>query len=73
MGQGMCDYKKFLSMLADADFHGPISLHMEYAIPGVASDAGIALSREKADDVMAAAKHDLDTLKGLVHQAYEGA
>ena len=72
IGQGMCNYKKFLPMLAKADFHGPISLHMEYSIPGVSDDEGIALSREKDDEVMAAAKQNLDTLKALVREAYEG-
>jgi L-ribulose-5-phosphate 3-epimerase len=73
IGQGMCNYKKFLPMLAAANFHGPISLHMEYEVPGASEPGGIALSREKCDDVMAAAKQNLDTLKSLVHAAYEGA
>lgn len=73
LGQGMCDYKKFLPMLAEANFHGPISLHMEYSIPGVSDDEGLSLARDKADEVMAAAKQNLDTLKALVHEAYEGA
>ena len=73
LGRGMCHYKQFLRMVADADFHGPISLHMEYTIPGVSDSEGIAESRDKDDEVMAAAKQNLDTLKALVHEAYEGA
>jgi sugar phosphate isomerase/epimerase len=73
IGQGMCNYKKFLPMLAGVDFHGPISLHMEYEVPGASADEGLAISREKCDDVMAAAKQNLDTLKSLVKEAYEGA
>lgn len=73
LGQGMCHYKQFLRMVAEADFHGPISLHMEYTIPGVSDSEGIALSRDKDDELMAAAKENLDTLKALVHEAYEGA
>ena len=73
LGQGMCRYRQFLHMLADADFHGPISLHMEYAVPGVSDSQGIAFSREKADLLMVAAKQNLDTLKALVREAYEGA
>ena len=69
----MCNYKQFLPMLAAADFQGPISLHMEYEVPGASESEGIAISREKCDDVMAAAKENLDTLKALVHEAYEGA
>jgi sugar phosphate isomerase/epimerase len=70
IGQGMCHYKQFLRMVADTDFHGPISLHMEYSIPGVSDSQGIALSRDKDDEVMAATKQNLDTLKALVQEAY---
>ena len=71
LGEGMCKYKDFLRMAAEGGFHGPISLHIEYQIPGVSDDQGIALSREKDNEVMAAAKRDLDTLKLLLRQAYE--
>ena len=71
LGQGMCHYKEFLSMVTVGGFHGPISLHLEYEIPGVSSREGIALSRAKADNVMIAAKRDLDYLKSLLGAAYE--
>ena len=54
-------------------FQGPISLHLEYELPGVSGRDGIALSRAKTDDVMIAAKRDLDNLKSLLRGAYEGA
>lgn len=73
LGKGMCHYREFLRMAAQGWFQGPISLHLEYQIPGVSDDQGIALSREKDGEVMAAAKRDLDTLKSLVREAYEGA
>ena len=73
LGEGMCHYKEFLRMAAQGGFHGPISLHLEYQIPGVSDEQGIALSREKDVEVMAAAQRDLDTLKSLVREAYEGA
>jgi L-ribulose-5-phosphate 3-epimerase len=73
IGQGMCNFKKFLPMLAEANFQGPISLHMEYEVPGASVPEGLAISREKCDEVMAAAKQNLDTLKAMVHAAYEGA
>ncbi|MGA2984773.1 MAG: sugar phosphate isomerase/epimerase family protein [Terriglobia bacterium] len=73
LGQGMCRYKQFLPMVADVDFHGPISLHMEYTVPGVSDSQGIPVSRDKADLMMVAAKQNLDTLKALVREAYEGA
>lgn len=73
LGQGMCHYKEFLRMVSLGGFHGPISLHLEYEIPGVSSKEGIALSRAKADDVMIAAKRDLDYLKSLLREAYQAA
>jgi L-ribulose-5-phosphate 3-epimerase len=73
LGQGMCHYKEFLKMCALGGFHGPISLHVEYEIPGVSGRDGIALSRAKAEDVMTAVKRDLDYLKSLLSGAYEGA
>jgi sugar phosphate isomerase/epimerase len=73
LGQGMCHYKDFLKTVAQAGFHGPISLHLEYQTPGVSDDQGIALSRDKVDAVMALAKENLDTLKALLREAYAGA
>lgn len=73
LGQGMAPWKEFLRILAQSDFHGPITLHEEFAIPGVADNQGLALSRETVPQVMAAAKQNLDYLKRLLHEAYEGA
>jgi sugar phosphate isomerase/epimerase len=72
LGEGMCHHKDFLRIAAEGGFHGPVSLHVEYPIPGVSDNQGIALSRENDDAVMAAAQRDLDTLKGLLREAYEG-
>ena len=73
IGEGMCHWKQFLKLVAAANYHGPISLHLEYQIEGVSDEQGRALSREKCDTVMAAVKKDMDTLRGLVHEAYEGS
>jgi len=73
LGQGMSHWKEFLQMLARSDFHGPITLHEEYSIPGASDNQGIAISRDRVPVVMAAAKRDLDYLKSLLHQAYEEA
>lgn len=73
VGEGMCHYKEFLRIAAEGGFHGPVSLHVEYQIPGVSDNQGIALSREHDDTVMAAAHRDLETLKPLLREAYEGA
>ncbi len=73
LGQGMCKYPELLKMVAATGFHGPVSLHMEYEIPGVSNNQGIALSRETDDQVMVAAHRDLETLKSLLRTAYAGA
>jgi L-ribulose-5-phosphate 3-epimerase len=73
LGEGMCHYREFLRMVAEAGFHGPVSLHVEYEIPDVSNTEGIALSRAKDDNVIAAAKRDLDYLKSLLREAYGAA
>lgn len=73
LGEGMCKHKDLLRMAAEGGFHGPISLHVEYQIPGVSDDQGIALSRDKDEEVMAAARRDLETLKPVLREAYEKA
>jgi len=45
MGQGMSHWREFIQTLAQSDFHGPITIHEEYSIPGVSDDQGIALSK----------------------------
>ena len=73
LGEGMCHHQEFLKMAAVGGFHGPITLHIEYQIPGVSDDQGIALARENDEAVMAAAQRDLDKLKSLLREAYGGA
>jgi L-ribulose-5-phosphate 3-epimerase len=71
MGQGMSHWQEFAHSLAQAGFHGPISLQQEYVIPGVADGQGIALSRATVPQVMTAAKENLDYLRSIVRAAYE--
>jgi L-ribulose-5-phosphate 3-epimerase len=71
MGRGMSHWKEFLQTLAQSDFHGPFTVHEEYSIPGVSDNQGIALSREKTPEVIAAAKRDLEYLRALIREAYE--
>jgi sugar phosphate isomerase/epimerase len=33
LGQGMCHWKEFHQAIAAANFHGPVTLHLEYAPP----------------------------------------
>ncbi|MBO0720922.1 MAG: sugar phosphate isomerase/epimerase [Blastocatellia bacterium] len=56
LGEGMVDWKTYCKLLRKADFHGPISLHLEYEIPGETT----AVIEEKT---LAAASRDLKFLK----------
>jgi L-ribulose-5-phosphate 3-epimerase len=73
MGQGMSRWKEFFQILAKSDFHGPISYQHEYEIPGYSHGSGIALSRDKVPRVMSAVKENLDYIKSVIREAYEGA
>jgi L-ribulose-5-phosphate 3-epimerase len=64
LGEGMVDWKEFFSALARGGFHGPVSLHVEYDIPGPA--------RVKRENSLAAAARDLAFLKAGLARAYAG-
>jgi L-ribulose-5-phosphate 3-epimerase len=73
LGQGMSHWNEYVQTLAQSTFHGPITVHEEYTIPGVSDEQGIALSRATVPAVMSAAKQDLAYLKSLLRQAYRQA
>lgn len=73
MGKGMTPWKEFLDMLAQSDFHGPISLAQAYAIPGATDDGGVALARTGVSLVMAAAKSNLAFFRSQLREAFERA
>lgn len=56
LGQGMVDWKLYFKMLRQANFQGPISLHLEYDIPGT-TPAAIE------ENTLTAAQRDLEFLK----------
>jgi len=66
LGQGMVDWKYFFNAIARAGFQGPISLHIEYDVPGATRAA-------KEDNTLAAAKRDLEFLRARVREAYGGS
>jgi sugar phosphate isomerase/epimerase len=70
MGQGITPWRGFLEILAQSNFHGPISLQQEFMIPGVTDNQGIAVSRAAVPQVMASAKANLDYLKSLLRDVY---
>ncbi len=66
LGDGMVDWKYFFNALAQAGFQGPISLHLEYEIPG-------ANTATKEDNTLGAARRDLEFLKARVREAYKNS
>ncbi len=66
LGEGMVPWKDFFAALAKARFHGPVSLHLEYEIPGATSEA-------KQANTLDAAARDLAFLKAGLAEAYGGA
>ena len=63
LGQGMVDWKYFFMAIARAGFQGPISLHLEYDVPGSTKAA-------KEENTLAAAQRDLEFLRARVGEAY---
>ena len=56
LGEGMVDWKYYFQALAKAGFQGPLSLHLEYEIPGSTSAA-------VEDNTLSAAQRDLEFIK----------
>lgn len=63
LGEGMVDWKQYFKLLRQANFHGPVSLHLEYEIPGATAAA-------KEENTIAAARRDLEFLKLHIAEAY---
>lgn len=63
LGEGMVDWKQYFKLLRQANFHGPVSLHLEYEIPGATATA-------KKENTIAAARRDLEFLKLRIAEAY---
>jgi L-ribulose-5-phosphate 3-epimerase len=64
LGEGMVDWRTFCGILAAADFQGPISLHLEYDIPGATPAAQIGATLEAAVRDLAAIRRYLDAAYG---------
>jgi sugar phosphate isomerase/epimerase len=64
LGQGMVDWKAYFKALRQANFQGPISLHLEYEIPGTTTAA-------QEENTLAAAQRDFEFLKGQLQEAYQ--
>jgi sugar phosphate isomerase/epimerase len=65
LGEGMVDWKACFATLAGARFHGPVSLHLEYEIPGDTPAA-------RQQNTLGAAARDLAFLNRHLAEAYRG-
>lgn len=63
MGEGMVNWKAYFALLAKAGFHGPVSLHLEYDVPGATPQA-------VEDNTITAAAKDLAFIKARFAEAY---
>jgi len=67
LGKGMVHFHQFFGMVRDAHFAGPLQLHFEYPLGGANSGkTTITIPRE---EVFAAMKRDLTTLRGYLSEA----
>ena len=67
LGEGMVHFPQFFAMVKEADFHGPVQLHFEYSLGGAgAGKKTLTIPRE---EVFAAMKRDLTTLRGYMAKA----
>lgn len=64
MGEGMVNWKAYFGMLAKTGFHGPVSLHLEYQVPGATPQA-------VEDSTITAATKDLAFVKAGLAEAYK--
>lgn len=63
LGEGMVDWKGYFKILASSGFQGPVSLHLEYDIPGTTAVA-------QQENTLAAAERDLRFLTARMQEAY---
>jgi L-ribulose-5-phosphate 3-epimerase len=62
LGEGMVPWKEYFAMLAQSGFRGPVSLHIEYEIPGATAAA-------RQENTLAAARRDLAFLRARLQEA----
>ena len=64
LGEGAVDWKAYCKALQQANFHGPISLHIEY-------DSAGKTPTEKEDNTLVAIQRDLAFLQARINEAYQ--
>jgi L-ribulose-5-phosphate 3-epimerase len=63
LGEGMVDWSTYFRALAESGFQGPVSLHLEYSIPG-------KTAAEKQENTLRFAAKDLQFLRQGLARAY---
>ena len=63
MGEGMVNWKAYFALLAKAGFHGPVSVHLEYEMPGATPQA-------REESTLVATAKDLAFIKARLAEAY---
>jgi len=66
LGQGMVDLKKYFNLLKEYTIRGPVSIHYEYPLGG--AENGAKVLTIKKEEVLAAMKRDLVTVKQLLSE-----
>lgn len=66
LGEGMVDWPAYFKLLRGANFTGPISLHVEYEIPGATKAA-------QEENTLVAAQKDLKFLKAQLQETFSNA
>ncbi len=67
LGKGMVDFKKYFSLVKQYNISGPMSIHFEYDLGG--ADTGKKKISIAKEDVLAAMKRDLQTVRTLLQEA----
>jgi L-ribulose-5-phosphate 3-epimerase len=67
LGTGRVDFKTYFSMLKELNLNVPISIHYEYPLGG--AENGATKLTIKSEDVIAAMKRDLKTLKSYLTES----
>jgi sugar phosphate isomerase/epimerase len=67
LGEGMVDFKKYFSLLKEYNLNVPVSIHYEYPLGG--AENGAKVLTIKRDNVIAAMRKDLLTLKKYLQEA----
>ncbi len=70
LGEGMVDFKQFFGLVRQYNITGPMSIHFEYPLGG--AQEGNKQLTVPAEEVLAAMKRDLQTLRTMLREANIG-